>query len=241
MKNKLIFLFVVLGVLSLSLVTAIQPASAQEITPTPTSPGMTSPMDLMVPPPLGDNPDQADYGAQVYYYVCMACHGDKGQGLTPEWMEEWDLGKNSCWESRCHAANHPPEGFKLPRKIPGVIGPVLTDRFSTGLALHDYIKKYMPWHAPGTLKEDEYWQLTAFLLRSNGLWKESTTIDADNAALYIIHIKLPTPTPLTPFSPTYSNKVITYGFVVCILILMGGLFLPLWFSSRKTKSTHEDS
>lgn len=238
MKKFILFFLLLLGEIGFLMVSNYQSAQAQDIPPTPQAPGMLSPMDLMEPPPLGENPDQADYGAQVYYYVCMACHGDRGQGLTEQWMEEWNLGKNSCWQSRCHAANHPPEGFKLPHNIPGIVGPVLTERFYNGHDLHDYIKKNMPWHAPGTLKEEEYWQLTAFLLRTNGFWQEQSQIDETNATGFVIRMQQPTPTPIylsirksaSPvpvFSSAYSEKIILVATIISIVILLLGLLFSL--------------
>lgn len=144
---------------------------------------MVSIEDRLARPTLPADPVQADLGSQVYYYVCMACHGDQGQGLTPEWIDQWGLEKNACWQSKCHAANHPPEGFTLPRTIPPVVGPPLMSRFSSALELHDYIKLKMPWHAPGTLSDLEYWQLTAFLVRLNGIDPGREDLDANRAAL----------------------------------------------------------
>lgn len=226
MKKMLLFAMLLLW--ALASVMLSQPVRAQGAAPTPTAPGMLSPMDLMEPPPLPDMPDQADLGAQKYYYVCMACHGDRGQGLTEQWMQEWNLGRNACWASKCHASNHPPEGFKLPKNIPGVIGPVLTMRFADGLELHDYIAKNMPWHAPGSLKADEYWQLTAFLLRSNGLWVDHSKIDASNAAQYLVRRKFvwydPTATP-TPVKIEYSTA--QADWVIVVAGTLSGLVLAV--------------
>lgn len=138
--------------------------------PTPPAPAegvdMIAFPDMMVPPVLPENPTQADYGRQVYYYVCMTCHGNLGQGLTQEWIDAWGE-ESSCWQSKCHAANHPPEGFELPRAIPAVAGPNGLNRFDSALELHDFIQAAMPWQAPSSLSEEEYWQVTAYLLRLN--------------------------------------------------------------------------
>jgi hypothetical protein len=55
--------------------------------------------DRLAPRPLPDDPAPADYGEQDCYQICMACHGDQGQGLTDEWREAWD-GDSYCWESK---------------------------------------------------------------------------------------------------------------------------------------------
>ncbi len=136
--------------------------------------GMATP-DRLSPPPTVYPPTQADMGAQVYWFRCMVCHGDRGQGLTEEWRNAWDPSHRNCWQSRCHASNHPPEGFQLPYYAPPVIGPGTLARFATLADLHAYLAAQMPWQAPGSLPPEEYWQLAAYLARANG----AAVADAD--------------------------------------------------------------
>lgn len=138
--------------------------------------------DRLAPPPMPDNPTQADHGAQTYYQICMACHGDRGQGLTDEWRSAWAPGDQNCWQSRCHAANHPPQGFDLPHFAPPVIGAGTLARFETAGNLNEFICERMPWQAPSTLDERECWQLTAFLLRANGISLVNTLLSVDGPA-----------------------------------------------------------
>lgn len=141
---------------------------------------MTIP-DRLAPPEMPANPTQADLGAKVYYDYCLACHGDRGQGLTDEWRSAWAEGDQNCWQSRCHAASHPPDGFVLPYNIPGVIGGRRLAHYGDAANLHTYIQQRMPWHMPGSLNEEQYWQLTAFLSRANGLYDGSTELTAASA------------------------------------------------------------
>lgn len=53
-------------------------------------------------------------------------------------------------------------------------------RFQTAQDLKQYIHKTMPWHKPGSLTEEEYLQLTAFLLRENKFIQNDTTLDSSN-------------------------------------------------------------
>jgi len=62
---------------------SLVPAQAQ--TPTLPPPAMPTVQDRLAAPPTVYPPTQADQGAQVYWFVCMVCHGDRGQGLTDEW------------------------------------------------------------------------------------------------------------------------------------------------------------
>lgn len=131
-------------------------------------PARTTP-DRLAAPPMPANPTQADYGARVYWLQCMACHGDRGQGLTVEWRAAVGAEDQNCWQSKCHAANHPPEGFELPASVPPVIGDGALARFATATDLQRFIRARMPWQAPGSLDESTAWQLTAYLVRANGI------------------------------------------------------------------------
>lgn len=143
---------------------------------------MPSMPDRLAPPPMPANPTQADYGARVYWLVCMACHGDEGQGLTDEWRSAWGPEHQNCWQSKCHAANHPPHGFELPRSAPRIMGDGALARFDTAAGVYEFLHTQMPWQAPGSLQDDEYWQLTAFLLRANGVAPAQTARSPERVA-----------------------------------------------------------
>lgn len=177
--------------------TNINASAALEITPAPSGRRSTGPP--VMPPPPGPSPTswiglpdmaatatQADIGAEVYRLVCSACHGDVGQGLTDAWRAEWAPGTQNCWQSKCHAANHPPDGFVLPRFVPALIGPHTLARFETALDLYNYIHTAMPWHNPGSLLSSEYWQLTAFLAREHGVDVGDVVLDEDRAAKQLL-------------------------------------------------------
>ena len=137
--------------------------------------------DRLAPPPTVYPPTQADEGAQLYYQICMVCHGDRGQGLTDEWRGALDIPDQDCWQSRCHASNHPPDGFVFPKAVPAVVSPGMVARFETGLDLYHFIKTRMPWQAPGSRSDEEYWQLTAYMLRANGI-QPPDQLNVQNAA-----------------------------------------------------------
>lgn len=114
---------------------------------------------------LPPDASQLEYGAEVYRLVCKACHGDKGQGLTDDWRAQWAPEDQNCWQSKCHAANHPPDGFSMPI-APAVVGPPL-QMFATAQDLYNYIHANMPWHNRGSLTEKESWSVTAYILKIN--------------------------------------------------------------------------
>ena len=192
--------------------------------------------ERLAPPPTVYPPAQADEGAQVYYLVCMACHGDKGQGLTEEWRNVLSPEDRNCWQSKCHAANHPPEGFKMPETVPPVVGPGLIREYGTALNLHDFLKSRMPWQAPGRLSEEEYWQLTAFLIRQNGLDPGSTPLNEQNAKLFSLKPEpTVTPTPEALGEPLMgylgdNTQVVAGAGILMALGLASGL---LWVRSSQ--------
>jgi hypothetical protein len=186
MKRYLPILFIMLAVLAILgwMGTLYTPARGdwqpQMIATLNSLPAATQ--DRLAPPPTVDPPTQADLGAQVFYQVCMVCHGDRGQGLTDEWRNVLPPPDNNCWQSRCHAANHPPEGFVFPHQVPAVTGPGFLAGFGNAGGLHDFIQSKMPWQAPASLKPAEYWELTAFLMRLNGYTLGTRLLDAESAA-----------------------------------------------------------
>jgi len=146
-------------------VTQLPPATAVTQLPSVTATPKTS---WLILPTLPASATQADAGAEIYRLVCRDCHGDKGQGLTDEWRATWNPEHQNCWQSKCHASNHPVNGFDLPRFVPAIIGPSTLARFGEPAELHEYLQSNMPWYDPGSLTGQEYWQLVAFLVRENG-------------------------------------------------------------------------
>lgn len=145
-------------------------------------------------PNLPASATQADVGAAIYRLVCQDCHGDDGRGLTPEWIATWDPEDQYCWQSKCHALNHPPDGFVLPRDVPTIVGPTALTRFDTALDLYMLMRTNMPWHNPGSLQDTEYWQLTAYLIRENEIDPAVAVLDAERPApspCGAIRLKLP--------------------------------------------------
>ena len=128
----------------------------------------------LILPDLPASASPADVGAEIYRLVCRDCHGDIGQGLTDEWRATWAPGDQNCWQSKCHASNHPPDGFVLPRFVPPVMGPSGLAQFDEAADLFEFIRSEMPMHNPGSLTDEEYWQLTAYLFQENG--RESVEI-----------------------------------------------------------------
>ena len=173
-------------------------------TPTPPSradlqiPGLVELVeDFTISPVMPADPGLVDIGADVYYQICLACHGDWGQGLTDEWRATWGEDQ-TCWRSKCHAPNHPPEGFELPHIVPPVLGAGSMDRWRTAEELYEYIAQTMPWWKPGSLTEEEAWGTTAYLLQKRGELAEGVTLDAGNAPIIRLHAPASKPVDYRP-------------------------------------------
>ncbi len=124
--------------------------------------------DRLAIPILPESPTQVDEGRVLYYYHCMPCHGDRGQGLTDEWRQVWVEDHQNCWGRGCHTGREM-AAFPIPRFVPPVTGSSWTlSRFQTADELFAFLRETQPPQRPGALLSEEYWALVAFLLDENG-------------------------------------------------------------------------
>lgn len=194
-------------------------ATAPKATPTRPAPTPATNTERLAKPDLAvlQSSTQLGQGAALYWGVCMACHGDRGQGLTTEWRAVFGEDQN-CWASKCHAANHPPQGFVIPRDRlpPAVSGPGSLARFTTAQELYDYLVVTMPWWKPGSLTPEKGWQATAYILKINGALPQGVVLDStDASAIPVHHLVAPSP-------DDRSGEIILaalLGMVALVLIL----------------------
>lgn len=70
----------------------------------------------------------------------------------------------------------------------GDIGPALIGENyvfrsrGTAQGLYDYVSETMPFDAPGSLPEQEYWDILAWVLDENALLPDETELGSENAA-----------------------------------------------------------
>ena len=181
--------------------------------------------DRLAQPTLPASPSQADKGAQVYWLSCLPCHGDRGQGLTEEFIQVYPPEDRNCWNSGCHGNRPYQNGFTLPQYIPPVIGIGTLQKFTNAAVLRSYIFAAMPYWKPASLTEEETWDVTAFLLQENNLWIDSEELTASNADLILVSTPLATTTPQPPLSSTATSWTLspfhfTVGFILLILLLL---------------------
>lgn len=93
-------------------------------------------------------------GASLYAQRCAACHGASGrEGPDPVLVG----GQGSLATAK-------------PLQTIGSFWPYATTVF-------DYIRRAMPFTAPGSLRDDEVYALTAFLLAANGVVPQDAVLD----------------------------------------------------------------
>jgi cytochrome c len=131
------------------------------LAPTPTP-------DRLAPPVLPANPNQAEKGSYAFWQYCLPCHGDRGQGLTEDFRQLYPPEDNYCWESGCHGQRPYPNGWTLPTSVPAVLGSDSLTRFDTAATLFAFVRNTMPFQAPGSLDEETYWEIVAFLVEGQG-------------------------------------------------------------------------
>jgi cytochrome c len=208
--------------LGLRAFSTLPPATPEPPDPTPT-------VDRLAAPPTAASPNQADTGAQLYWLHCQPCHGDQAQGLTDEWRAQYPSEDQNCWNSGCHGQQPYANGFILPTQVPALVGAGTLNRFATASDLHNFISRAMPFQAPASLEPDEYWSITAFLLRGHGLPDTALPITSELQAQQIplgasTPVANPNPGPGSqPAEATAAMLVVVFG--VAGLVAAGGLVL----------------
>ena len=205
------------------------PAAQPMIAATATPAGTTVPELILTltynrldKPQVSNPPTQADKGAVYYWLVCIPCHGDKGQGLTEEWREVFGPEEKNCWQAECHGKRHPNEGFELPHAVPPVLGPTALGRFNSADELHRLIATSMPWYRPSYMNAEEGWQVTAFLLRQQGVMPPKVALNEGNAPIF----RLRTPAPSLE-----EERPLTAAVIGLLVVAVLGV---VWHYRRRT-------
>jgi mono/diheme cytochrome c family protein len=149
------------------------------------------------PPPLeaphAAQADQLARGESLYMFYCATCHGRQGGGL-----EEARLAfpEDHRFCERCHA----PRG---PRQLPqeamapnyafsiGVAPPLWGEEalrgFGDAAALYHYARAAMPRQAPGSLDDQDYVDIVAFILAQEERLPEGRVLDAEGLESIPLH------------------------------------------------------
>jgi quinol-cytochrome oxidoreductase complex cytochrome b subunit/mono/diheme cytochrome c family protein len=170
-------------------------------------------------PQVSDPPSQLDVGALEYWGVCMACHGDKGQGLTDEWRYAAFGEDNNCWVSKCHASNHPPQGFEFPHIVPSLAGPGRLARFVNAEQLYEFNLANMPRWKPGSLTKEKAWAVTAYILKMNSTLPDGVTLGPSNAQFIPVQYKITSPGVEIPWKVLLASTFLLAAIVMSARVL----------------------
>jgi mono/diheme cytochrome c family protein len=119
---------------------------------------------------------QLQRGHAVYAFHCTTCHGATGQGFE-EARSAFPDDHYHC--IRCHAPANPPvmtqaeidrtqSVFAL-GNAPGLADAEALAKFGSAAGLHAYVRATMPRWNPGSLDDDEFLDVTAYVLHLAGL------------------------------------------------------------------------
>jgi cytochrome c len=111
--------------------------------------------------------EQAEEGGKLFAAHCASCHGASGEGSD---------GPRLVGLSQGALPLDPPAGAKY-RK----------GRFHTAADVAGFVVKAMPPDAPGSLTEEQYWEILAFDLKANGVDLGAKHLDATTAAGIVVH------------------------------------------------------
>jgi cytochrome c len=106
---------------------------------------------------LPDGSGNAAEGSRVYQQNCLSCHGTGGKDGVNDVLVG---GQGTLTTDR-------------PRKTVGSYWPYATTLF-------DYVRRAMPYPAPGTLTNDEIYAVTAYILFLNDIVDGEKRMDADS-------------------------------------------------------------
>jgi len=118
-----------------------------------------------LPPGSGN----ATKGAQIYAGACAACHGDKLEGNPAK-----GIGGDKLLGGRDTLAS------KAPVKTVESYWPYATTLF-------DYVRRAMPFQAPGSLTADEIYAVSAYILGEGNIIDKSAVLDAET----LVRVQMP--------------------------------------------------
>ena len=127
-------------------------------------------------------------GAESYDLICSDCHGDTGLGIA-EGKLSFEPEHQRC--ERCHRPFNAPtkanveisekNAFNI-GEPPPLRGEGMLAHFADASVLYAYLSAAMPRYDPGSLDDETYLDLTAFLLELNGHLPKNAHVTKANAA-----------------------------------------------------------
>jgi len=101
-------------------------------------------------------------GAALYAARCAMCHGARGEGMPPAYPTL--------------VGREPRTGFPFADDVRHV--KTIGNYWPQAVTLFDYLRRAMPYTAPGSLTADESYALTAYLLAANEVLPMTAVLDS---------------------------------------------------------------
>ena len=122
---------------------------------------------------------QADNGQQIYQRQCAQCHGPHldGKGKLFNGLRAPPLAGDDSLPCE-------PRRFQTIR----------SGDFRTAKDVYEFVSAIEPPEQPASLFAEQYWNVLAFLLLSNGKSPDGTRLDATSGGAVILHADCPAPT-----------------------------------------------
>jgi mono/diheme cytochrome c family protein len=137
-------------------------------------------------PNLASAQKQAGPGAELFDRECSTCHGKRGEGMTaaPSVIGSGALAeypRDKSLSTSPAMSNNAQQQAGDSTRPPGAPS---RDPFRTAQDLFNYVSKQMPLpkSKAGSLKPDEYWAITSFMLIAHGSAVPADGVNASNAA-----------------------------------------------------------
>ena len=178
--------------------------------------------------PTATPPTQSGHGHAIFYIYCSSCHGDVGQGLTDEYrLRAYPPEDVDCWKSGCHGARPYENGFILPKTVPALIGPGTLTKFATARNVFDFMRAAMPFNKPGSLSEEQYLQLLAYLLEQNNFVPTGTRLDVNTLQqIGLRPEQVPAPTASAAAGlPDGSSSIVIAGILLLGIVVLAVLIV----------------
>ena len=99
-----------------------------------------------------------------------------------------------------------------------MIGQAALARYATAAELHQVIAARMPWYNPKVISAEDAWNLTAYLLRANGVLPNGLVLDDSTAQMVQVHV----PPPVTPEERPITIVALGLLLVAVIAIVYRG-------------------
>ena len=137
-------------------------------------------------------------GAAVYLAKCAACHGAAGEGVSVQ-----GAAGEGVLVLGARLIGAPRDRFDFALSPEAENQKTIGNYWPYATTLFDYMRRAMPFNAPGSLTNDEVYAVAAYLLVKNGIIPETAVINATSLPL----VRMPAQPRFVPDDRLSSKRV----------------------------------